>query len=75
MSNENIELVNIAVLENGELSVYWRVQLPSSDTDEHGDTDKPTVELGYLRAYLESKGHNIDKISHWEFIKSIRYIH
>tara|TARA_R100001530_G_scaffold30708_1_gene24179 strand:+ start:382 stop:609 length:228 start_codon:yes stop_codon:yes gene_type:complete len=75
MNNENIDTVNIAVLENGELSIHWRVQLPSHDTTEHGDTNKPQVELGYLRAYLEGKGHNIKKVSHWEFIKSVRDIH
>ena len=75
MSNENIVTVNIAVIENGEVSIHWRVQLPSNDTDEYGDTDKPKIELNYIRAYLEGKGHNIKKISHWELIKSVRDIH
>lgn len=59
MSNENIDTVNIAVVEDKELTIHWGVQIPHNESD--------SVEI-----YLKSKGH---KSSNFYLIDSVREVH
>tara|TARA_R100001443_G_scaffold98382_1_gene105398 strand:- start:205 stop:414 length:210 start_codon:yes stop_codon:yes gene_type:complete len=66
MSNENIDTVNIAVVEDREVTIHWGVQIPFTDTE----TDS-------VQVYLKSKGHKISNAGIIDFylIDSIREVH
>lgn len=64
MSKENIDTVNIAVVEDKELTIHWGVQIPHNEPD--------SVEI-----YLKSKGHKTSNGGHIKFylIDSIKEVH
>tara|TARA_R100001510_G_scaffold55666_1_gene59969 strand:- start:778 stop:984 length:207 start_codon:yes stop_codon:yes gene_type:complete len=67
MSNENIDTVNIAVVEDKELTIHWGVQIPL-----FVENDGFSVET-----YLKSKGHKTsnDGTIHFYLIDSVREVH
>ena len=64
MSNENIDTVNIAVVEDKELTIHWGVQIPHD-------------EFGSVEIYLKSKGHKTSNDGTIKFylIDSVREVH
>jgi len=64
MSKENIDTVNIAVVEDKELTIHWGVQIPHNKLDS-------------VETYLKSKGHKTSNNGTIKFylIDSVREVH
>ena len=76
MSKENIDTVNIAVVEDKELTIHWGVQIPLTDTDSYGERTKHKgVNVEFIQAYIESKGHRTCDTCQWYIIDSVREVH
>jgi len=76
MSSENIETVNIAVVDDKELTIHWGVQIPLTDIDSYGDRKKyKGVDVEFVQVYIESKGHRTCDTCHWYIIDSVREVH
>tara|TARA_R100001443_G_scaffold487_6_gene2042 strand:- start:18605 stop:18787 length:183 start_codon:yes stop_codon:yes gene_type:complete len=58
MSTENIDIVNIAVFENKELTIYWGVHIPHNE---------------FIKKYLDSKGHETSTFYLINSIKEVHY--
>ena len=76
MSVEDIEVLNIAVIDDQELIVYWNIQIPLRDTDSYGDKAKVKgIDCEFIQAFIESKGHRTCDTCHWYIVKSIKEVH
>jgi hypothetical protein len=73
--DQDISKVNIAVIDKGELSIYWGVQLPTHGIADEGHL---IIDLNALRAFLEKNKHSFKDDSntpHWYEINSVKNVH